>query len=175
MTRALRGARAAALRGARAAVLLLFKAAKCLSEPAAAVPESLSSGASGRGGVRWNRSVHQPRLGVPASSPASSPKALRSSRFSFREPPLWFPRLRLFPDHLRLEGWHWQGRYLRRIDLDDILQVDITGTGRLLVWLTRGETIRLRLHDAAAWKRAIDHHRGAHATPGPIISDQTTE
>ncbi len=74
--------------------------------------------------------------------------------------------MRLFSDHLRFDAWNWRGRYHRRIDLDDVLQVDVTGAGRLLVWLTNGESIRLRLHEAAAWKQAIEQHRGARR-PGP--------
>ena len=85
-----------------------------------------------------------------------TPKALRTSRFSFREPLLLFPRVRLYRDHLTLEGWTWRARFRRRIQRRDILQADVTSTGRLILWLHHGETIRLRVDDAAAWKTALD-------------------
>ncbi len=87
------------------------------------------------------------------------PKAVRAGRFSFKEPTLLLPRVRLFPDGLVLEGWRWNGRYRRRIALRRILQVDVTSTGRLLIWLTNGETIRLRLDAAEAWRQAIERYR----------------
>ena len=84
------------------------------------------------------------------------PKALRTSRFSFRDPLLLCARARLYPDWLDLTGWYWRGRYHRRVPLNHLLQVDVTGSGHLLLWLASGEAIRLRLADAAAWKEAID-------------------
>lgn len=87
------------------------------------------------------------------------PKAVRASRFSFKEPTLLCPRVRLFPDDLVLEGWQWRGRYHRQIALSRILQIDVTSTGRLLLWLTTGETIRLRVDEAEAWKQAIEAQR----------------
>lgn len=83
-------------------------------------------------------------------------KALRTSRFSFREPALLFPRMRLYPGLLVLDGWQWHGRFRRQIPLGHILQVDVTSAGRLIFWLSSGETIRLRLDDALAWKKAIE-------------------
>lgn len=90
------------------------------------------------------------------ASSGSRAKAVRTGRFSFKEPTLLRPRVRLFPDALVLEGWHWRGRFRRYVPLRDILQVDVTSTGRLLIWLTSGETIRLRLDAAEAWKKAIE-------------------
>jgi len=92
---------------------------------------------------------------VPQSPTKAPPEAVCASYFSFREPALLFARVRLFPRYLLLEGWHWRGRYRQHVALEDILQVDVTSTGRLLIWLTTGETLRLRLDDAIAWRRAI--------------------
>ena len=105
---------------------------------------------------------------MSADSSNASSKALRTSRFSFREPALLFPRVRLFPGRLVLDGWHWRGRFRRQITLAHILQVDVTSTGRLILWLTSGETIRLRLDDAGAWKQAIERYQGA--WPAPLSS-----
>lgn len=92
-------------------------------------------------------------------------KAIRAGRFSFKEPTLLWPRVRLFPDGLVLDGWRWNGRFRRQIALDRILQVDVTSTGRLLIWLTTGETIRLRLDEAEAWKQAIEKYRERPRSP----------
>lgn len=101
----------------------------------------------------------------------ASPKAVRTSPFSFKEPTLLFPRVRLYEDHLVLDGWHWRGRYCRRLALGRILQVDITSTGRLLIWLTTGETIRLRLDEAEAWKQAIENYRTRPPT-SPFVTER---
>ena len=103
-----------------------------------------------------------------SADPSNAPStALRTSRFSFREPALLFPRVRLYPGLLVLDGWHWHGRFCRQIPLGHILQVDVTSTGRLIFWLSSGETIRLRLDDAAAWKQAIERYQGARHAPIP--------
>ncbi len=96
------------------------------------------------------------RAATVLQSPTKAPpESVRASHFSFREPALLFSRVRLFPGYLLLEGWHWRGHYRQQVALEDILQVDVTSTGRLLIWLTTGETLRLRLDDAIAWRRAI--------------------
>ncbi len=65
-----------------------------------------------------------------SADPSNAPStALRTSRFSFREPALLFPRVRLYPGRLVLDGWHWHGRFCRQIPLGHILQVDVTSTG----------------------------------------------
>jgi hypothetical protein len=81
---------------------------------------------------------------------------VRSGCFSFREPLFLFPRMTLHRDRLELAGWSWRGRYRRQIAVARILQVDVTSTGRLLLWLSSGETLRLRVRNADAWKQAID-------------------
>ena len=87
-----------------------------------------------------------------------SPKTIRKSHFSFREPTLLFARVRLHPEALDLRGWHLRGLYRRQIPLGEILQVDVTSNGRLLLWLTSGEPVRLHLDDAMGWKEAIEHY-----------------
>lgn len=77
------------------------------------------------------------------------------SRFSFDKPVLWFARARLQDDAIVLAGWQLTGRYRRRIPLHKITQVDVPGSNRLLLWLTSGRTVQLRLPEAARWKRAI--------------------
>lgn len=81
---------------------------------------------------------------------------LRSGRFSFREPLLLFPRVRLRENELHLIGWGLRGRYQRSIPLVQVLRVDATRGGRLLLWLDNGETVRLWVDDASGWKKAID-------------------
>lgn len=93
---------------------------------------------------------------MSAAPSNTSPRATRTGRFSFREPTLFFPRVQLFPDRLILSGWRWRGRYRRQIPLKAILQVDVTSTGWLLIWLTSGETVRLRLEAPEAWKWALE-------------------
>lgn len=88
-----------------------------------------------------------------------SQPVLRTGRFSFREPLLFFPRLRLRADHIELLGWSLWGRYRRSIALGGLLRTDATRAGRLLLWLDNGETLRLRVDDAPAWKKAIDASR----------------
>lgn len=88
--------------------------------------------------------------------PDSSSPALRSASFSFHDPSLWLARARLYPRRIDLTGWHLRGRYRRRIPLNRILQADAPGPRRLLLWLSDGEVVRLRLRDAHAWQRAID-------------------
>lgn len=97
-------------------------------------------------------------------SSQSQIKAVRIGRFSFKEPTLLRPRIRLFTDALVLEGWQWRGRFCRRVPLADVLQVDVTSNGRLLIWMRSGEAIRLRLSEAWAWKQAIEHEREAQPT-----------
>ncbi len=83
-----------------------------------------------------------------------------TSRFGFRNPALWFARATLLADHLELNGWHRRGRYARRIPLTHILQADVQEHDGLLLWLADGETIRLRIDRAAAWKAAIEARTG---------------
>lgn len=80
---------------------------------------------------------------------------VRTSRFRFRDPLLLFTRLRLYPDRLELGGWHFLGRYRRAVALAHILQADAAGDDGLLLWLSDGEVLRLRVEGAPAWQAAI--------------------
>jgi hypothetical protein len=91
------------------------------------------------------------------SLPAAVP--VLSTRFSFEEPALWFARARLLDDAIELTGWRLTGRYQRRIPLHTIVEVDAPTSDCLLLWFTTGRTLRLRLDDAARWKRAIETRR----------------
>jgi len=104
---------------------------------------------------------------------SSSAKAVRTGRFSFKEPTLLRPRVRLFPDALVLEGWHWRGRFRRRFPLRNILQVDVTSTGRLLIWTRSGETLRLRLTEALAWKQAIESYQTSRPDTARMDAEMT--
>lgn len=78
-----------------------------------------------------------------------------STRFAFDEPTLWFARAHLEADALVLTGWTLTGRYRRRIPLDRIVEVDVPAADCLLLWLTSGRTVRLRLPRAEEWRDAI--------------------
>ncbi len=67
-----------------------------------------------------------------------------------------FARVTLEDDHLTRTGWTWRGRYRRRIPLDRILHVDARGDDELILWLFDGETLRLRMKHARAWKARLD-------------------
>ena len=86
---------------------------------------------------------------------SSDATLLRTGRFSFQQPVLLRPRLRLYPDRLELTGWRWFERYRRPIPFGRILQVDTTD-GTLVVWLTDGRALRLSVDDAAEWREAVD-------------------
>lgn len=81
---------------------------------------------------------------------------IRTGPFQFRDPALWFARVRLHADRLDLRGWHWHGRYLRTLPLRQILQVDAAGANGLVIWLTSGEIVRLRVRQARRWKTEIE-------------------
>lgn len=87
---------------------------------------------------------------------ATSDAAPLTGRFGFRNPSLLFPRARLGAAGLLLTGWHWRGRYRRFFPADSILQADVLDEDGLLLWLASGETIRLHIHQARVWKRAIE-------------------
>jgi hypothetical protein len=97
------------------------------------------------------------RSGIALLSPAAVP--VLSTRFSFEEPALWFARARLLDDAIELTGWRLTGRYQRRIPLHTIVEIDAPTSDCLLLWFTTGRTLRLRLDDAARWKRAIETRR----------------
>ena len=82
-----------------------------------------------------------------------------SGRFRFRNPALLWARVRLYPDRLELSGWQMRGRYFRRILLQQVLQSDATTADSLLLWLSDGETVRLRVKEALRWKRAIEQQQ----------------
>ena len=84
---------------------------------------------------------------------------LLSGRFRFRNPSLLWARVRLYGDRLELSGWHTRGRYLRRIPLQHVLQVDAPDADSLILWLSDGKTLRLRVREAPRWKRAIEQQQ----------------
>ena len=88
--------------------------------------------------------------------PPHDPSAALVSRFDFRNPSLLWGRVRLSPKFLLLTGWTWRGRYHRRIPLDRILHADARGDDELILWLFDGETLRLRMKQARAWKAHLD-------------------
>jgi hypothetical protein len=81
---------------------------------------------------------------------------LLDGRFDFQSPALEFSRARLYADRLELSGWRLIGRYHRRIPLGSVLQVDALNDSALVIWLSVGETIRLRVNRASSWKRQIE-------------------
>ncbi|HMB91800.1 MAG TPA: hypothetical protein VKP65_13190 [Rhodothermales bacterium] len=89
----------------------------------------------------------------------TSPDTVLSGRFRFRNPALLCARLRLYADRLELSGWHMRGRYVRRILLQQVLQADALDADSLLLWLSNGETVRLRVRGALRWKRTIEQQQ----------------
>ena len=85
---------------------------------------------------------------------SSSPRLV--SRFAFRDPSLWWARAYLEAEHLVLTGWTWRGRYRRAILLSQILHVDARGEDELVLWLLKGEGVRLRVPQAVRWKAGIE-------------------
>lgn len=81
---------------------------------------------------------------------------LRTGRFIFRDPTLFFARARLYPDRLELSGWRLRGRYHRAIPIKQVLQVDLLSDDSLAIWLSIGETVRLRIGQASRWKEEIE-------------------
>jgi len=77
-------------------------------------------------------------------------------RFDFQSPALAFPKARLYSDRLELSGWRFSGRFHRRIPLRSVLQVDAVNDSVLVIWLSVGETIRLRVNQASSWKTHIE-------------------
>ena len=90
---------------------------------------------------------------MPSAPEARSPLV---SRFAFRDPTLWWARARLDAEQLVLTGWTWQGRYRRAISLSQILHVDVRDEEELVLWLSAGEVVRLRVPQAHRWKARIE-------------------
>ena len=82
-----------------------------------------------------------------------------SGRFSFEQPAMMRPRARLYVDRLELSGLTLRGRFKRIIPVESILHVDADGDSRLILWVSSGPAIRLRLPKAPTWKRTIDRLR----------------
>lgn len=86
---------------------------------------------------------------------ASRRDVLWSSAFRFLRPVLWCGQARLYTDRLELRGWSWRGRYRRLIELQRIVHVDVLATDEVRLWCSGGDTFRLRLDDAAEWKKRL--------------------
>jgi hypothetical protein len=56
---------------------------------------------------------------------------------------LWFGQAELHETHIHISGWHWTGRYERRIDLDEVQQAETWSR-------TREANLVLRLDDGNA-------------------------
>lgn len=65
---------------------------------------------------------------------------------------LLYARARLASDHLELSGWHWRGRYKRRIPLERVVHVDVKGDEGLILWLVDGEVVRLEIEQSHLWR-----------------------
>jgi hypothetical protein len=68
-------------------------------------------------------------------------------RFSLESTALVFARLRLNNDRLELSGWSWSGHFVRQIPRCQISQALPLGSGKLFLWLSDGEMLRLRISD----------------------------
>jgi hypothetical protein len=86
-------------------------------------------------------------------------RAFLTDRFVFQSPSMAFSRARLHADRIELSGWLLGGRYLRLIPLERVLQVDAPSDRSLVIWLSTGETLRIRIRRALRWKREIEIHQ----------------
>ena len=68
---------------------------------------------------------------------------------------LFQAKARLTDDAIELTGWHWRGRYSRRLSLSEILHADAKTNRDLVLWLADGEVVRLRLEHALRWQDAL--------------------
>lgn len=93
-------------------------------------------------------------------------RALLSSSFTFRNPALFYARAQLYADRLELSGWSLRGRYRRCIAAEQVLQVDVLSDDGLLLWLSTGETLRLRIREASRWKATIETQVYLHGQEG---------
>jgi len=87
------------------------------------------------------------------------------SPFRFRDPMLFRAKAHLTDEAIELTGWHWHGRYTRRIPLAEVLHADARTRQDLVLWLVGGEVVRLHLEQAARWEAAITNHLPAMNTP----------
>jgi len=87
------------------------------------------------------------------------PSEIDRSAFRFMQPALWWGRAVLYADRLELRGWSLQGRYRHVIMLARIQHIDVLASDGIGLWCTSGETLRLRLRDAARWKRQLLRQR----------------
>jgi len=55
---------------------------------------------------------------------SSNSSPLVSSKVHLPNQTLWFGRAELYDTHLQISGWHWRGRYARRVDLSDLERVE---------------------------------------------------
>ena len=92
-------------------------------------------------------------------SPPSFGQALRQSRFRFGSPALLFAKIRLYEGHIDLSGWQLHGRYHRRIGLRQILHIDVLREETMVLWLTSGEVLRLKIEQAVLWKAEMEVHQ----------------
>lgn len=92
-------------------------------------------------------------------------RARLTSPFTFGGPTLFLARARLYADHVELSGWRLRGRYRRRIPLGHILQVDVPNAEELLLWLANGQTLRLGIPHARAWRDTMAAEQTRHHSP----------
>jgi hypothetical protein len=85
-----------------------------------------------------------------------------SSAFQFTQPALWWGRAVLYRGRLELRGWTLRGRYRHVIALAHIRHVDVLANDVVGLWCVGGETVRLRLRDAAEWKRRLMRQQDVH-------------
>jgi len=92
----------------------------------------------------------------------SKREVIWSAAFQFTQPALWWGRAVLYRDRLELRGWTLHGRYCRAIALVHIRHVDVLANDIVGLWCVGGETLRLRLRDAAEWKRRLMRQQAVH-------------
>jgi hypothetical protein len=83
---------------------------------------------------------------------------LLSAPFSLEDRWLLWSRLRLYPDRLELRGWTFTGRLRRHIRLERVKRTDHED-GHLLLYLQRGERIRLVVQEARRWAEFVSSQR----------------
>jgi len=88
--------------------------------------------------------------------------ALLSSRFRFTDRALFFPKARLYRDHITFSGLQWKGRYRLTVPLAQVTRVEWQTTElratNFAIHLHNGETLWMWLKGAGRWKFKIEEH-----------------
>lgn len=108
----------------------------------------------------WDTSSGEPRSDCLSGNVIlqMSDAPLLSAPFGLEDRWLLWSKLRLYPDRLELRGWTFTGRFRRHIRLERVTRTDHED-GHLLLYLQRGERIRLVVEEARRWAEFVSSQR----------------